>query len=224
MSSQRSSTGQLDTLEYKSHGVAVTFGGTPSASLYPADIDPLAAHVVKFTIRRPAPSASPVQPFDTGLHFHIDKAEALRVEKGAIGVQLGKEKLILTPESGELVIPRWTVHGWWFHVDPDHPTNDEAIVWERTIPASREKEAFFRVIFSYMGDLPKGKIPSLLQMCCIFNRWDNFPILRPWWGDVFGARMGVIVLTQGTSWLGMLFGFSGLYPEYVPTDLYELVK
>jgi hypothetical protein len=149
---------------------------------------------------------------DTGLHFHIDKAEALRVEKGAIGVQLGKEKLILTPESGEL---QWSSHGWWLHVDPDQPMTMQSSGKEQ--PASREKGAFFRVI-------PKGKIPSLLQMCCILDRWDNYLVLRPWWGDVFGARMGVVVLTKGMSRLGMLFGFSGLYPEYVPTDLYELLK
>lgn len=211
----RSQTGSQNTLIRKP-GVSLSFKEIPPSSLYPHEIDTSIAFAVKFTFSTPPGTTTPPE-YDTGLHFHVDKAEALRVEKGAIGVQLGAEQMIITPETGEVIIPRWKVHKWWLHSDTDHPEDGETIVWERTLPGSREKEFFFRNLVSYLGDLPRGSPPAFWQLYAFFARWDNFPVINVWMG-VGPFAWGIVVYTKVMGLVGNALGMKSTYPDYVPED------
>lgn len=208
---RRSQTYSSNTL-IRQPGITLSFAQTPPATLYPPQIDTSKAFAIKFIFSKPAVE------YDTGLHFHADKAEALRVEKGAISVQLGNDILVVTPETGEVIVPRWTAHRWWLH-----PSDEETIVWERTLPGSREKEVFFRTLISYLGDLPPNSPPAFFQMYRIFAQWDNFPVLATWCARGPGSRM-VVAWTYAMGMVGGLLGYKATYEEYVPGELHDMLR
>lgn len=219
--STRSRTGALNTLTRKP-GITLSFLQTPPPSLYPPEIDTSSIYAVKFTFSAPPRSTSTsdtLVEYDTGLHFHADKTEALRVEKGAIGVQLDDETFIVTPETGEVIVPRWTAHRWWLHNPVE---GEDTVVWERTLPSTREKEVFFRTLISYLSDLPPDTPPAFFQMYSIFTRWDNFPVLATWLAKGPRGRL-VVAWTYAMGRLGRILGYVGIYEEYVPADLRGLI-
>lgn len=217
VSSSRTETGPLDNLKRKP-GVQLSFQNTPPKYLYSPQTDTSTLCAVKFTFSDPA-DGSGKPDYDTGLHFHVDKTETLRVENGAIGVQLGDEELTVTPDAGEVLIPRWTIHRWWLLPDAQGDT----VVWERTIPGSREKEAFFRMLISYLGDLKQREPPAFFQLYAIFASWDNFPVLGTWLGGWVG-RWSVVAYTKFMGCLGRLLGYQSAYPEYLPSDIFAKAR
>ncbi|KAF7980495.1 hypothetical protein HWV62_37994 [Athelia sp. TMB] len=205
----RSKTGLQSTITRK-QGVTITFSQPPPPELYAHVPLPASALCsVKFAF-------SGAVEYDTGLHFHADKGEALRVESGAILVQLGAETVRVTRETGEVTIPRYTVHRWWLPAD----AKGETVVWERTLPGSREKEAFFRTLVSYIGDLPAGP-PSFFQLYAIFSRWDNYPVLGTWCTLGPGARL-VVAWTHTLGALGRMLGYQPTYAEYLPREIHDI--
>ncbi|KZP31453.1 hypothetical protein FIBSPDRAFT_925715 [Athelia psychrophila] len=207
----RSQTGLQSTLTRKA-GVTLSFTEVPPSVVYDHISLPTASLcAVKFRFSGSA-------EYDTGLHFHAEKGEALRVETGAILVQIGQDTLRVTPETGEVTIPRWVVHRWWLPADE----NGETIVWERTLPGSREKEAFFRTLISYIGDLPPNTPPTFFQLYTIFARWDNFPVLGTWCARGPGARL-VVIWTHILGAIGRALGYQPGYVEYLPEEIHSLL-
>ncbi|TDL22753.1 hypothetical protein BD410DRAFT_788060, partial [Rickenella mellea] len=161
------------------------------------------------------------------LHFHVDKTEYLRVERGRLGVQLGAETLVITPESGEITIPRWTPHAWYLLPSPSPTSNtdddeENTIIWERTDPPTREKEVFFRNLLCVLADTGSarpGSPPSFLQLFTIFAEMDNYVVLGSWTGP--GGRKVAVWVTRLVGGLGRLVGYEAMYEEYTPAELFH---
>lgn len=205
----RSKTGSQSSITRK-QGATISFSQPPPSKLYAHIALPTSSLcAIKFMF-------SGTVDYDTGLHFHVDKSEALRVETGAIFVQLDDKIMQVTPETDEVIIPRYIVHRWWLPRD----AKGETVVWERTLPGSREKEAFFRTLVSYICDL-SNRPPSLFQLYTIFSRWDNFPVLGTWctWGP--GAYL-VVAWTKALGLLGWMLGYRSAYADYLPKELHQL--
>jgi len=116
---------------------------------------------------------------------------------------------------GEIIVPPYCPHAWWLEGDG----SQETILWERTVPGTREKEIFFRNLLGHLNDSTlHGVRPSILQFFTIFARWDNYPILGGWvrgGGIWFSYRF-----TKTLGWVGALAGYKPAYKEYTPSDLY----
>ena len=128
-----------------------------------------------------------------------------------------------TPAAGEAVVPPWTPHAWWLlPSDGDADEDEQTIVWERTTPATREKEVFFRNLVGTLRDTPPGRAPSMLQLYATFAAMDNYPLLGAWAG--LGARSAAFVVTKVVGAFARLVGFRAFYVEYTPGKVYEEYK
>ncbi|KAJ3505711.1 hypothetical protein NLJ89_g7279 [Agrocybe chaxingu] len=101
-------------------------------------------------------------------HWHPLHDEVFRVIKGRIEVKIGPTTRIYTPEDGEIVIPRRTVHSI------RSSKGEHIIMEERTEPMDDEKELFFRNMLE-SGGLPT----SVLQAAVVAYNCDVCPVF-PW--------------------------------------------
>lgn len=152
--------------------------------------------------------------FDTKMHFHVDKTEYLYVECGISRVTIDGVTRLFSPTDGEIQIPPWTLYKW------EVLGGEETIVLERTAPADGMKEAFFRNLLGLVKD--HGGLPPPLQAFKLFADWDNYPIGEAEWMKYM--RTVIYILTKAAGWVGGVVGYSSMYKEYTPRELFDRLQ
>ncbi|MCJ1477173.1 hypothetical protein MMC13_005844 [Lambiella insularis] len=169
------------------------------------------------TIRVP-----PLSTWTTGLHFHANHTEYLRVVKGRALVTLGSVTKVHDNTDGDICIDKFVVHQWQ-RVPKD---GDELVVMEWTDPADGVKEVFFRHVNSIILDVKniKNEFKGLLpldwwltwQILTICPALDEYPLLV----EVLGRSMPGKLLSGALLWIvagiGWLVGLMFSYEEYTP--------
>lgn len=121
---------------------------------------------------------------------------------------------MVTSSDGEIEIPTWAPHRW------EVLGGEETVVLERTTPLDGRKEAFFRNLMGLINDY--GGIPPPLQAFKIFAEWDNYPIGEAGWMGYL--RTPIVALTKFAGWVAGVVGYSALYKEYTPRELYARLQ
>lgn len=167
-------------------------------------------------------------------HWHETHTEFLQVLQGRAFVRLGNRAGVFTSDGGVIEVPKYTVHEW-HRVEGDEDQED-VVVREWTMPEDGQKEVFFRVLNSFLTEphpasmyqkpifvplwlkswLEAWVIP--LQLFCIFQAWDNWPVLV---GDDSGLFSWTVThaVLRIASMMGFLLGVRGTYEEYVTEEL-----
>ncbi|OAA54630.1 Cupin, RmlC-type [Cordyceps fumosorosea ARSEF 2679] len=192
----------------------------------------------------------PRSTWSSGLHWHRDHDEYLRVVRGRIHVSLGGEKRIVGADEPEVRIPRCAWHSW-SRADED----GEVVVVERTEPVDLQKAVFFWNLNGVVLDAPVldaklKRLPSwarhllvdfwvTLSLFVIFHHLDNFPVFLnaplllqrfvPWpegKGMVSQVSQKVDWLcTHSVLWLaaavGRVFGVAPVQRRYTPACIYS---
>ncbi|KAJ9621378.1 uncharacterized protein PV06_04810 [Exophiala oligosperma] len=168
-------------------------------------------------------------------HWHETHTEFLQILQGRAFVRLGNDiRVSAGKEGGVIEVPRYTVHEWHRVWQDDEDDEDDLVVREWTVPEDGQKEAFFRMLNSFLTeDEPESlyevpvPVPRMarnwierwiinVQLNCIFWACDNWPLLvgndgRP--GMVSWAATHLVL--GGSVALGYLLGLRGRYSEYV---------
>lgn len=192
----------------------------------------------------------PHSTWSSGLHWHQDHDEYLRVVQGRIRVVLGSEELVVGTGQPEIKVPRHAWHSWQ-RADAD---GEEVMVVERTEPVDLQKAVFFWNLNGVVLDAPAlaarlAGLPSWLRgmlvdfwitlsLFVIFRRLDNFPVFLdaprlvrqslPWLGEsdmVPRALQGVDWLcTHAMLWLatcaGRILGVAPVQRRYTPAIIF----
>lgn len=137
----------------------------------------------------------PASTWSSGLHWHENHTEYLKVVKGSIKVRVGDKESIVSASATRQ--PEITVHKYvWHEWQRAESGGDEVIVMERTDPADGEKALFFWNLNGVILDIPKlmSARPSFvdsfppvlarflvtvwveLHLMVIFGHLDNFPV------------------------------------------------
>ncbi|KAJ4155930.1 hypothetical protein LMH87_001152 [Akanthomyces muscarius] len=192
----------------------------------------------------------PHSTWSSGLHWHQDHDEYLRVVQGRIRVVLGNEELVIDAGQPEVKVPRYAWHSWQ-RAEAD---GEEVMVVERTEPVDLQKAVFFWNLNGVVLNAPAlnaklGGLPSWLRgilidswitlsLFVIFHCLDNFPVFvdaprlvrqsLPWLGEsgmVSQALHGVDWLcTHVILWLaacaGRILGVAPVQRRFTPAIVY----
>lgn len=210
----------------------------------------LTSHVQVFTRKGPqaviydlseAPHVTITVPvsstWTSGPHWHETHTEHLQIMQGAAIVRLGdRPGRPYGTGDGVIEVPRYTVHEW-HRVPPGDGDEEDLVVREWTVPEDGQKEAFFRMLNSFLTeDDPRClyKVPTItpvwlrrmigrwvivLQLFSIFREWDNWPVLV---GDNGGGWLSwslTHAVLYACSWFGAVLGLQGIYIEYIGEEL-----
>ncbi|KAF2706981.1 hypothetical protein K504DRAFT_458449 [Pleomassaria siparia CBS 279.74] len=158
-----------------------------------------------------------------GAHWHEGYDEIMKVVKGRAKVRLGNEYRIVTPEDGEVVIPKFVVHDVMrADFDSEVGEGDEGELWleERSDPVDGSKELLFRNIFSIMEDktLYGWKFPLQLLLTMAYS--DGYLVIIP--GP---ARWYVThALWACVKFVALAAGLKPFYAEYTPARLQAVAE
>ncbi|KAJ9151109.1 hypothetical protein NKR23_g3197 [Pleurostoma richardsiae] len=184
--------------------------------------------------------------WSSGLHWHEDHVEYLRVIRGRVRVRLGGSTR--TIDAGTEVRVDRNVWHEWSRAGPD---GEDVVVVERTDPEDGQKAVFFwnlnGVILKAGEIAPPPYVPEwvhdllldvwvALNLFVIFRYLDNVPVFL----DVVGflGRWGVAISEGSTiwltskgidrvwshlvlmtaGWLGWLFGIKAVREEFTPQE------
>ncbi|EXJ95084.1 hypothetical protein A1O1_00202 [Capronia coronata CBS 617.96] len=175
----------------------------------------------------------------SGPHWHESHTEYLQVLQGRAFMRLGDQNRHYGPQDGVIEVLRYTVHEW--HRIEGNEGDEDLVVREWTVPEDGQKEAFFRMLNSFLTEDHPSSLytaPSMtptwlrkvlerqivvLQLFSIFRAWDNWPVL-------IGNDSGWIswsvthAVLCSCSWIGYAVGLRGVYVEYVGKELAPGVK
>lgn len=160
--------------------------------------------------------------FDTSLHWHATHTEYMKVIKGRALFTLDGVARVYTPDDDEIEIKPYVWH-IVTRADAGRPEGvegdtEDIVIQERTSPADREKEIFFRNAMSMLKD-GGGMGPRLLiQALALMAETDMYPVVLQ-----TGPRWLSRYVTYTLLWTGWLLakalGLSVTYDEYTPSDL-----
>ena len=153
---------------------------------------------------------------------------------------LGSVTKEYTAQDGIIAVPKYAVHEWRRVPGSKQENNrdqdgDDLVVHEWTVPADGDKEAFFRMLNSFLTEEDPSRLYELpwpirgwplvgawvekwvviLQLFTIFWTWDNYPVF------VRGGDSGWIswtvthLILRIASWVARWVGVYGSYPEYL---------
>ncbi|KAG9028523.1 hypothetical protein FRB95_006384 [Tulasnella sp. JGI-2019a] len=131
-----------------------------------------------------------------------------------------------TPQDDEIVIRPFVKHlirrADAFRPEGELGDREDLVLRERTEPADREKEVFFRNGISALIDAnggPGQMGPRLfVQGLAMFSETDMYPVVTengPTW---FGRYATYAMILLGVI-LAKVFGIKGIYDEYTPGEL-----
>ncbi|KAF8582003.1 hypothetical protein K439DRAFT_1635684 [Ramaria rubella] len=192
--------------------------GKDAMSFYKPDQSPKPPYPVKVYI-------APGSVLEVPPHFHITHDELFNIEEGEIYITQNGIKTKHDASSGEIVIPRGTVHAIYAQAPPDKPI----IAWESTNPQDPEKELMFRVMNSVLLDSPRFRdtgrlgVRDILQVNLTFYTYDTRICLLPIWTGKLGRKLDAVV--DGIlAWMAIALGYQPMYPEYATQELYQSIK
>ncbi|RVX72605.1 hypothetical protein B0A52_04001 [Exophiala mesophila] len=165
----------------------------------------------------------------SGPHWHESHTEYLQIKQGRALVRLGPGIKEYSAQDGIIQVPRYAVHEW--QRVPHSEDGEDLIVQEWTIPEDGDKEAFFRMLNSFLTEQEPQKLYHvhkvvrwmvgrwveqwvvMLQLFAIFQAWDNYPVFL---GDDSGwiGWLTTHLVLGIASMAGLLIGVRGDYPEY----------
>lgn len=190
----------------------------------------------------------PQSAWSSGLHWHQDHDEYLRVVRGRIRVTLGGETRVVAGGDPEVAIPRYAWHSW-----QRAEMDGVVVVEERTAPADLQKAVFFWNLNGVVMDAPAldatlGRLPVRLRgvlvdfwitlsLFVIFYRLDNFPVFLdvprlaqrfvPWLGGPGVSQAAQRVdwfCTHAVLWLaagvGRILGVVPVQRRYTPAPIF----
>lgn len=144
-------------------------------------------------------------------------------------MRLGSGVREYSAEDGIIQVPRYVVHEW--RRVPDSGDREDLVVQEWTVPEDGDKEAFFRMLNSFLTEQEPQKLYQVprvvewvvgtwiekwvvvLQLFAIFQTWDNYPVLLGKNNGWIGWLTTHLVLGIASK-VGLLMGIQGDYPEY----------
>jgi len=92
------------------------------------------------------------------LHVHFHEREEGVVKEGTLGVQVGKEKMVVhTGES--VVLPAGVVHNWW-------NAGDDMLVFNGQAAPAVDLDRYIQAIFAVLNASPSGR-PSIFYIAHI---------------------------------------------------------
>lgn len=166
--------------------------------------------------------------WSSGLHWHEDHDEYLKVVQGSVHVLLNGIQHILTATGDhqpEVKVPRHAWHSWRrADLDGIEEEQDDVIVVERTEPVDLAKKVFFWNLNGVILEAPAldGRLAALPQVVrgvvvdfwvtlglfVIFYHLDNFPVfvdvpvlLGRYLPAFFMSLDSVLRIAQGAEWL-----------------------
>jgi len=95
------------------------------------------------------------------LHAHFREREEGRVKAGTLGVQIGKEKVVV-PAGGSAVFDAGVVHNWW------NAGDDLLELSGQAVPAV-DLDRYLQAVFAVVDASPNGR-PSLFYMAHVLWR------------------------------------------------------
>ncbi|KAJ6785594.1 hypothetical protein PWT90_00466 [Aphanocladium album] len=171
----------------------------------------------------------PQSTWSSGLHWHQDHDEYLKVVQGSILVVLGNDEFVVSATAThqpEIKVPR---HAWhsWRRAEGD---GEEVVVVERTDPADFQKAVFFWNLNGVILDAPAldtklGMLPSRLRaalvdfwitlsLFVIFHHLDNFPVfvnMPSLLGRLMPALQKAHAVCRAAKWLDWLVAHTLLW-------------
>ncbi|EXJ90062.1 hypothetical protein A1O3_03130 [Capronia epimyces CBS 606.96] len=175
----------------------------------------------------------------SGLHWHETHTEYLQILQGRAFVRVGDRSGHYGAEDRVIEVPKYTVHEWHRideNEDEDDGAEEDLIVREWTAPEDGQKEAFFRMLNSFLTEDHPSSLYEMstlaptwlrrvlegwivtLQLLSIFRAWDNWPVLVGNNGGWVSWSVTHAVLYV-CYWIGRVLGLRGVYIEYVGREL-----
>ncbi|KAH0837578.1 hypothetical protein AYO21_05068 [Fonsecaea monophora] len=172
----------------------------------------------------------------SGPHWHETHTEFLQILQGRAFIKLGGRSGVYRAEDGAIEVPRYTVHEW--HRVAGDDDGGDLVVREWTMPRDGQKEIFFRMLNSFLTEAhpsslytPPAMIPRwvtkwvehwivALQLFCIFDSWDNWPVLI---GNDNGWVSWAVthLVLRVASATAFVLGLRGTYSAYVNDELLQ---
>ncbi|KAL2164994.1 hypothetical protein VTH06DRAFT_290 [Thermothelomyces fergusii] len=170
-------------------------------------------------------------------HFHPYQAEYVQVTAGRLVVELDGRRRLLTPRSGELVIPRWAHHRLYppppLRQDGEGDRGDGGgeegrreeeeedggrttrflLSGEDTPRPFRLDAVFFENWYAYQDEVVlRGKKVDILQVLSMFDAGGSYLSL-PWWVP-FGRTVSLVLGVVLGRWIAALLGYQPFYREW----------
>ncbi|OAL39045.1 hypothetical protein AYO20_01796 [Fonsecaea nubica] len=172
----------------------------------------------------------------SGPHWHETHTEFLQILQGRAFVKLGARSGVYRAEDGAIEVPRYTVHEW--HRVAGDDDGEDLVVREWTMPRDGQKEIFFRMLNSFLTEAHPSSLytsPAMiprwvtkwvehwivaLQLFCIFDSWDNWPVLI---GNDNGWLSWAVthLVLRVASAIAFVLGLRGTYSAYVNDELLQ---
>lgn len=188
----------------------------------------------------------PQSTWTSGLHWHEEHDEYLKVMHGSIRVVLGDEERTVTAtptNQPEIKVPRYAWHSWC-RAEAD---GEDVVVVERTDPVDLKKAVFFWNLNGVVLNAPAldaklGRLPAWLRavvvdfwitlsLFVIFHHLDNFPVFLNAPAILGHSNSSNTwqrvdwLMTHTTLWvaalLGRIVGFAPVQKQYTPASVYE---
>ncbi|KAF2657852.1 hypothetical protein K491DRAFT_714143 [Lophiostoma macrostomum CBS 122681] len=144
-------------------------------------------------------------------HFHYAQVEYFQVLEGALYIDVGSERILLTPESDELPVNPWVRN----RVIPG-PLSETTPITKFLLsgPASTTNRmldyTFYENYYRYMDQMVSGGQPiEMIQILCMFDAGGSCVAL-PWYvpfNMIISRLIGVVV----GRWVGSLLGYQPYY-------------
>ncbi|KAL2177749.1 uncharacterized protein P884DRAFT_223458 [Thermothelomyces heterothallicus CBS 202.75] len=166
-------------------------------------------------------------------HFHPYQAEYVEVTAGRLIVELEGRRHLLTPRSGEFVIPRWANHRLYPPPPPpgkegatasddgrrgeggdeDGKTARFLLSGEDTPRPFRLDAVFFENWYAYQDEVVlRGKKVDILQVMSTFDAGGSYLSL-PWWVP-FGRTISLVLGVVLGRWIAALLGYQPFYRQW----------
>ena len=176
-------------------------------------------------------------------HWHETHTEYLQVLHGRAFVRLGDATREFEPADGAIEVPRSTVHEW--HRVKADDDQEDLVVREWTVPEDGQKEAFFRMLNSFLIEEDPASLYTaprmtprwvigwieqwvvMMQLFAIFRACDNWPVFVRGDTNTNGGSPGLFswlvthFVLNVSSGVGYVFGLRGRYGEYVADGLLD---
>ncbi|KAK4248350.1 hypothetical protein C7999DRAFT_40489 [Corynascus novoguineensis] len=163
-------------------------------------------------------------------HFHPYQDEYVEVTRGRLVVEVEGREHVLTPATGEFVIPRWANHrlypppppspaaagtatGGGDGGDEDGKETRFLLSGEDTPRVFRLDAVFFENWYAYQDEvLLRGKSIDVLQVMCTFDAGGSYLSL-PWWVP-FRRTVALVLGVALGRCVGALLGYQPFYREW----------
>ncbi|KAH7329436.1 hypothetical protein B0I35DRAFT_420207 [Stachybotrys elegans] len=167
----------------------------------------------------------PGSTWSTGLHWHEEYTESVRVLKGRACITIDGSSRDYTAEDGVVTFPRLTIHGFG-RADSGRDSGDlqDVVLEEWVDPEDGFKLVFFYNILGALQECQgKPSLGDLLQLGTTLAYIDEYPVI-PLSMPFFLRRICTHVALAAIYITGRLSGYKPWVKEYTPMDLWDIAQ